>query len=68
VPHARLGTAFAVLSVGLNVGIAAANLGAGLLNDAFGAGPANPAGYRPMMMLFAACGAAGFAFALRLRK
>ncbi|MDP9198466.1 MAG: MFS transporter [Pseudomonadota bacterium] len=66
VPTARLGTAFAVLSVGLNVGIAAANLAAGHLNDAFGAGSANPAGYRPMMLLFAACGGAGFAFALRL--
>jgi MFS family permease len=66
VPAARLGTAFAVLSVGLNVGIAAANLAAGGLNDAFGAGPGNPAGYGPMMLLFAACGTAGFAFALRL--
>jgi MFS family permease len=68
VPAARLGTAFAVLSVGLNVGIAAANLAAGALNDAFGAGAGNPAGYAPMMMLFAACGAAGFAFAVRLRS
>ena len=66
VPAPRLGTAFAVLSVGLNVGIAAANLAAGGLNDAFAAGPRNPAGYGPMMLLFAACGAAGFAFALRL--
>jgi len=68
VPAARLGTAFAVLTIGLNVGIAAANLAAGSLNDAFGAGPGNPAGYGPMMLLFAACGAAGFAFALRLSK
>ncbi len=66
VPAARLGTALAVLSVGLNVGIAAANLAAGSLNDSFGAGAANPAGYEPMMLLFAACGVAGFAFALRL--
>ena len=55
-----------MLSVGLNVGIAAANLAAGALNDGFAAGPGNPAGYAPMMLLFAACGAAGFAFALRL--
>jgi MFS family permease len=67
-PAVRLGTAFAALSVGLNVGITAANLAAGGLNDAFGAGPGNPAGYRPMMLLFAACGAAGFAFALRLNR
>ena len=64
VPAARVGTAFAVLSVGLNVGIAAANLAAGGLNDAFVAGAANPAGYAPMMLLFAGCGAAGFGFAL----
>ncbi len=66
VPAARLGTALAALSVGLNVGIAGANLAAGGLNDAFGAGAGNPEGYRPMMMLFAACGAVSFAFALRL--
>jgi MFS family permease len=66
VPAARVGMAFAVLSVGLNVGIAAANLAAGALNDAFAASAANPAGYGPMMTLFAGCGAAGFAFAMRL--
>ena len=66
VPAARLGTALAALSVGLNVGIAAANLAAGALNDAFAAGAGNPAGYAPMMIMFAACGTAGFAFALRL--
>ena len=55
-----------LLSVGLNVGIAAANLAAGALNDAFAAGAAIPRDTRPMMLLFAGCGAAGFAFALRL--
>ena len=34
--------------------------------DAFVAGAVNPAGYAPMMLLFADCGAAGFGFALRL--
>ena len=67
VPEARLGTAFALLSIGLNVGIAAANLVAGHLNDSFGAGPGHPAGYLPMMAFFAASGAAGFLLALRLR-
>ena len=67
-PAARVGTAFALLSIGLNVGIAAANLAAGRLNDAFGADPAIPAGYLPMMAFFVASGAAGFAFALRLWK
>ena len=68
VPEARLGTAFALLSVGLNVGIAAANLVAGRLNDAFAAGAAHPAGYLPMMAFFAASGAVGFLLALRLQR
>ena len=66
VPDVRLGTALALLSIGLNVGIAAANLVAGRLNDSFGAGAGHPAGYLPMMWFFAASGAAGFAIALRL--
>ena len=66
VPEARLGTALALLSIGLNVGIAAANLIAGRLNDGFGAGAGHPAGYLPMMWFFAASGAAGFVIALRL--
>ncbi len=68
VPAARLGTAFALLSVGLNLGIAAANLAAGRLNDHFGAGADNPSGYAPMMAFFAASGALGFAFALLLNR
>jgi MFS family permease len=68
VPAARLGTAFALLSIGLNVGIAGANLTAGRLNDAFGAGAANPDGYLPMMAFFTACGVVGFAFAWLLRR
>jgi MFS family permease len=66
VPGDRLGAAFALLSVGLNLGIAAANLAAGRLNDHFGAGADNPSGYGPMMLLFLASGALGFAFALLL--
>ncbi len=66
VPGDRLGAAFALLSVGLNLGIAAANLVAGRLNDHFGAGADNPSGYGPMMLLFLASGALGFAFALLL--
>jgi MFS family permease len=66
VPAARLGTALAALAVGLNAGIAAANLGAGRLNDAFAAGAGNPAGYGPMMLSFAGCGIVAFVFALTL--
>jgi hypothetical protein len=66
VPPARVGAAFALLSVGLNLGIAGANLAAGALNDAAGAGAANPAGYDPMMAFFAAAGGFGFLLALLL--
>jgi MFS family permease len=68
VPGRRLGAAFALLSVGLNLGIAAANLIAGRLNDHFSAGADNPAGYGPMMLFFLASGALGFAFALLLQR
>jgi MFS family permease len=62
----RIGTALGLLSVGLNVGIAGANLAAGRLNDHFGAGAANPAGYEPMMAFFFLSGSLGFLFALLL--
>lgn len=59
VPADRLGTALAIMWVVLNAAIAGANLAAGMLNDAAGAGPGNPAGYRPMMLFFLAASAAG---------
>lgn len=68
VPPNRIGSALALLSVGLNLGIAGANLAAGALNDHFGAGAANPGGYGAMMGFFFACGALGFGFALLLWK
>ncbi|MGQ0383877.1 MAG: MFS transporter [Gammaproteobacteria bacterium] len=64
VPASRLGLALGLMSAALNAGIVAANVAAGRLNDAFDAGPANPAGYEPMMTLFFWCGALGFGFAL----
>jgi MFS family permease len=66
VPAHRLGAALALLSVGLNLGIAGANLAAGRLNDHFAAGADNPSGYDAMMGFFLACGALGFAAALLL--
>ena len=60
VPAARLGTALAALSVGLNVGIAAANLAAGCPQRRVRARALeNPAGYDPMMIMFAAGGTLG---------
>lgn len=49
----RLGTAFGIINVLQNVGLFAVNYAAGALNDRFAAGPANPAGYSPMLILFA---------------
>jgi hypothetical protein len=50
-----------------NIGMMLANLGAGVLNDAGGAGPTNPAGYRPMLWMFFLLSLFGFIFAARLR-
>ena len=66
VPEHRLGTALGLMWVVQNAGIAGANLVAGWLNDAYGAGPANPGGYQPMMWYFFASSAIGFLFALAL--
>jgi MFS family permease len=66
VPAARYGTALGLMWVVQNAAIAGANLVAGQLNDRFGAGAANPAGYQPMMLFFIGCGLVGSVFALLL--
>lgn len=48
----RLGTAFGLINVLQNLGLAVCNLAAGGLNDANHAGRANPAGYGPMLIMF----------------
>ena len=50
----RLGTAYGLMTMMQNIGLTVLNLGAGALNDASGAGPDNPAGYRPMLWMFLA--------------
>jgi MFS family permease len=66
VPQSRLGTAIGLMWVVLNAGMAGANLVAGWLNDAYAAGPLNPAGYEPMMTYFFVSSALGFVFAMLL--
>jgi len=56
----RLGTALGLVNVLQNLGLAAANLAAGWLNDLSQAGPRNPAGYGPMLWLFGLLGLAAF--------
>ncbi len=48
----RLGTAYGFMTMVQNIGLALANVAAGALNDASGAGAANPAGYQPMIVFF----------------
>ncbi len=48
----RLGLAFGIINVLQNLGMALCNLAAGWLNDRYQAGPANPAGYGPMLWMF----------------
>jgi MFS family permease len=64
----RLGTAYGLMTMLQNVGMASLNLGAGALNDAYGAGPENPAGYDAMLWLFFILSLFGFAFAFALRR
>ncbi len=66
VEPSRFGTAIGLMWVIQNAGIAGANLVAGRLNDAAGAGATHPAGYGPMMAFFTGASALGAAFAVVL--
>jgi MFS family permease len=68
VPPNRLGTAYGLMTMLQNIGLTAVNLLAGALNDLSGAGPANPAGYRPMLWLFFTLSLAGVLFSAALRS
>jgi MFS family permease len=65
-PH-RLGTAYGLMTMVQNVGLAFFNFAAGALNDANGAGPTNPGGYTPMLWMFFMLSLFGFLFAAALR-
>ncbi len=64
VPEARLGTALGLMWSLMSAAIAGANFAAGWLNDRFGAGELNPAGYGPMMNFFLAAATVGFVLTL----
>jgi hypothetical protein len=64
----RLGTAFGLMTMVQNIGLTVSNLGAGMLNDASGAGPDSPSGYTPMLWMFGLLSLFGFLFAAALRK
>jgi MFS family permease len=62
VEPSRLGTAYGLVNVLQNVGLAVCNMAAGWLNDASGAGPSNPGGFDGMLWFFGALGFVAFAF------
>ena len=64
----RLGTAYGLMTMLQNVGLTVCNLGAGMLNDASGAGPDSPSGYTPMLWMFGLLSLFGFFFSAALRK
>jgi len=68
VPPNRLGTAYGLMTMVQAIGLTAFNLIVGALNDASGAGAANPRGYLPMLWTFALLSLFGFVFAALLRR
>jgi MFS family permease len=66
VEEKRLGAAYGLINVLQSLGLFAVNYAAGWLNDLFRAGPAHPAGYDPMMVMFGALSLVGLASTLAL--
>lgn len=66
VAERQLGTAYGLLFMVQAIGLTLANLAAGALNDAFGAGAENPAGYTPMLIFFGAVASSALVFAVAL--
>jgi MFS family permease len=62
----RLGSAYAVMTFCQQIGVAAMPWTIGRLNDSFGAGPQNPAGYNPGLWLFTALASLGLLFSFLL--
>ena len=68
VEEKRLGTAYGLMTMIQNVGLALFNWMIGAVNTHYDAGAANPAGHRPGMVIFSVLGLFGFLFAWLLRK
>jgi len=68
VPEERLGTAYGLMTLIQNAGLAGFNLLVGWANDHGGAGAAHPEGYRLGMWLFSGLGIAAFLCATMLRR
>jgi hypothetical protein len=68
VDESRLGTAYGLMTMIQNIGLAGFNWGIGTANDVAGASPQHPQGYIPGMWIFSVLGILGFAFAWLLRR
>ena len=64
----KLGTAYGLMTLIQNIGLAGFNLVIGWANDYSGASAANPAGYHFGMWIFSSLGFIGFFFAWMLRR
>ncbi len=68
VPERRLGTAYALMTLVQQLGVAAMNWMIGRANDTFEASAANPEGYVAGMWIFSILGFLAFLFAVLLRR
>jgi MFS family permease len=68
VQEKRLGTAYGLMTMIQNIGLALFNWMVGAVNTASNASAANPAGHRPGMWIFSVLGLLGFLFAWLLRR
>jgi MFS family permease len=68
VDQSKLGTAYGLMTLIQNIGLAGFNFLIGWANDFSGASVANPGGYSLGMWIFSSLGLLGFFFALMLRR
>lgn len=68
VDESKLGTAYGLMTMIQNIGLAGFNLLVGWANDFAGASAGNPAGYNLGMWIFSCLGFFGLAFAFLLRR
>jgi MFS family permease len=68
VEEKKLGTAYGLMTMIQNIGLAGANLIIGWANDYSGASAQNPGGYTPGMWIFSCFGFFGLFFAFMLRR
>jgi len=68
VDERKLGSAYAVMMLIQQIGVALLNWMIGIANDAAGASATNPEGYIPGMWIFSVLGFLGLLFAVMLRK